>query len=372
MSKLKVMYIVHSLGVGGAEKIVSEMAEELQNRDIEPVICCLDYLGVWGKKLQRQGIKIFNLERRKGIDFSVSKKIRSIINWENPDILNPHQYTPYFYTVLSVLPSVKPKIVFTEHGRFRNDKISLKRVIFNKIAVFFTAAITCVCEFSKASLVKYELFPAARIDIIYNGIKTEEFNINIDVNAKKRSLGLSPQDKIIGAVGRLCPEKNYEMLIKSLALVKKQVEHAKLLIVGDGQLKGSLTALSQKMSLNKDVSFLGERQDIKELMRIFDVFALSSDTEAASLVLLEAMASGLSVVATHAGGNHEIVEDGRTGILTQRADKQGFASAIIKLLNDDNLRRQMGLEGINRIKEKFTFRKMVDNYVTLYNKVLYL
>ena len=107
-------------------------------------------------------------------------------------------------------------------------------------------------------------------------------------------------------------------------------------------------------------------------MRIFDVFALSSDTEAASLVLLEAMASGLSVVATHAGGNHEIVEDGRTGILTQRADKQGFASAIIKLLNDDNLRRQMGLEGINRIKEKFTFRKMVDNYVTLYNKVLYL
>lgn len=370
MIKFKVMFIVHSLGIGGVEKLVYDMARELKNRDIESSVCCLDYVGTWGEELKKGGFKVFNLERRKGLDLSILRKIKLILKEEHPDILHPHQYTPYFYTVASCFSLKRPQIVFTEHGRFFPDKLSSKRVIFNQIAKFFTDAIIGVCEFSKEALVKYEKFPKDKIEVIYNGIKIEEFLKETDVESKRKSLGLSPSDKIIGTVGRLCLEKNHRMLIQAFGEVRKKIKEVKLLIIGDGELRPELEAFSRKMYLANDILFLGEHPDVAELMKIFDVFALSSDSEAASLVLLEAMASGLPVVATDVGGNPELVLDGETGILVERGNYKNFAQAIIRILQTNDLKTKMGIAGEERVIEKFTFEKMVNAYIELYNRLI--
>lgn len=370
MRNLKTMYVIHSLGTGGAEKLVYDTALFLKGSGIEAVVCCLDYSGAQGEKLKKQGFKVFDLKRRMGIDLSIIKKLRAIVREEKPDILHAHQYTPYFYTMLSLPMFSRPKSVFTEHGRFYPDRIRPKRVIFNQIANIFTDAIVGVCEFTKEALVKYEMFPRDKIRVIYNGVKPDEFQLEADIASKKKSLGLSFENKVIGTIGRLCREKNYEMLIQAFAEVRKTSKDVKLLIVGDGELRGELEFFTKQLQLDNDIFFLGERQDIPELMQIFDIFTLSSDLEGASLVLLEAMASGLSVVATDVGGNPELVVDGKTGILVPPGDYKKFADAITHHLQNKKLQKEMGEAGRQRVGEKFTFKRMADEYVELYQELI--
>lgn len=371
MPIFKIMYIVHSLGVGGTERLVYKMVRNLKDRGIYSSVCCLDYLGTWGEELLSSGFQVFVLERKTGIDLSISQKIKTIIKREQPDILHAHQYTPYFYTANSVFSFNRPRVVFTEHGRFFPDKVRIKRVIFNQFAQYFTDAIVGVCEFTKdVSLGRYEKFSRNRIKVINNGINPEEFLLGIDVNLKKKSLGLNPEEKIIGVVGRLCEVKNHRLLIRAFAEVRKYINNAKLLIVGDGGLRNELENFSKELTLGDDILFLGERSDIPELMGIFDLFALSSDLEASNLAVLEAMASGLPVVATNVGGNPELVVDGETGILVQRGDDKKFASAVIRILQNPELKKQMGFSGRQRVIERFTFNRMMEEYIALYESLL--
>ena len=370
MQNFKVMYITHSLGVGGSEKLISDMAVELKRRGFDSVICCLDSLGEWGKKLRKEGFKIFVLGRKKGIDLNVSKKIKNIIEKEHPDILHAHHYSPYFYTALSNFSRRRPKLIFTEHGRFYPDRVRVKRVVFNQFAKLFTDAIIGVCNFTKYSLSKYEMFPQNKIDVIYNGIKPKKYEGSIDADLKRKELGLGASEVIIGSVGRLCSVKSYNILIRAFGEVKKRLQNVKLLIVGNGALRDDLEALSRHMGLSDDIIFLGERRDVPELMKIFDVFTLSSNLEAASLALLEAMASDLPIVATNVGGNSELIKDNETGVLVDRGDYKKFADAIIRILQNPTVKNAMGEKGRKRVIEKFSFNRMIDEYIRLYRKLL--
>jgi Glycosyltransferase len=367
MTRYKVAYIVHSLGTGGTEKLVCQMAESLKDSKNEAVICCLDYVGAWGEAMGMRGIKVFNMGRKPGVDFSIIKKLRAIIREERPDILHAHQYTPYFYSVLAAALSFpRPKLIFTEHGRHYPDKVRLKRAIFNQFVNIFTDAIYGVSEFTKKSLVRYEKFPEGKIRVIYNGIKQEEFQGLIDVDQKKTSLGMKADTRIVGTVGRLCAIKNFGMLIRAFDEVRKKVTDVMLVLVGDGPLRDELKALVESLGIKEYVLFLGNRQDTAELMKIFDVFALSSDLEASALVLLEAMASGVPVVATAVGGTPELVVEGKTGILTPRGDHMKFSEAIISILRDPAMKKSMGEAGKRRVAEKFTFNEMQDAYIEAY------
>jgi L-malate glycosyltransferase len=370
MAKIRLMHVVHSLEIGGIERSTHDMVEVMPSYDIEPSVCCLDRLGPWGEDLKNKGFKIYTIGRSAGIDFKLISKLKAIIKEYKPDVIHPHQYTPYFYTILSNISLYRPKIVFSEHGRFYPDRMSPRRVMFNQFANRLTDRIISVCEATKKALVKYEWFPANKIEVIYNGIKIEKFQIKIDIAEKRRSLGLKEDDIVIGAVGRLCTEKNYKMLILAFGLVAKDVHNAKLVIVGGGQLEDQLRQTAADMGLTNKVLFLGPRTDVPEILKTFDIYALSSDSEGASQVLLEAMASGTPVVATNVGGNPEIILDGQTGILVPRGDQFKFAEAILNIANDLQYRGKMAENGRNRIFEKFTFTQMVENYVNTYKRAL--
>jgi len=369
MAKIKVMYVVHSMGVGGVERLVFQMARGLNRYDIEPVICCLDFEGPWGQELKRDGYKVFSLGRKPGVDLATAGKIKALWKKEQADILHPHQYSPYFYTVTSALFTKRPKIIFTEHGRFFPDRARFKRVAFNQIARNYTDEVVAVCEYSKEALVKFEGFAEDRVKVIYNGIQIEKFFGGFDIVAKRASLGLSQDDKVVGAIGRICPEKNYQMLIKAFAEVKKNEKRSKLVIVGDGESRDELALLARSMNLAADVLFLGERQDASELIRVFDVFAMSSDSEGASLVLLEAMASSIPAVVTRAGGNPELVLDDQTGILVDRNDHKQFSRAILNILGNPRLQKSMQESGRRQIADKFLFGDMLNKYVELYKNL---
>lgn len=363
--QIKIAHILHSMRVAGAEKVVYDIATGL-NGSFKFCVFCLDSVGQLGEELRQKGVRVKAFDRKPGVDFSLIKKLAREIRENKIDIVHAHQYTPYFYGATAAILAGKTRIIFTEHGRHYPDKRRWKRVIFNKFLNLFTDSITGVSDFSRNSLVDYEAFPKDKIKVIYNGIHTELFDIEIDKEAKRKELGLNSKDKVIGIIARLEPVKDHKMLLNAFAEVIRKIPEAKLLIIGDGQLRKDLEDLADKLNISGAVKFLGVRRDISELLKILDIFVLSSLSEAASVTIIEAMVAELPIVATNVGGNPEIIVNGKTGLLVPRGDAHVIAEALIEILRNPDKAKTMGSAGKQMANELFTLDKMLKSYSELY------
>ncbi len=367
-NKIHIMQVLHSLEIGGAEKLAYDICENL-GESFMTSFFCLDSLGFLSELIKKKGGAVYCFDRKEGLDFDLIKKFARILDEQKIDILHAHQYTPYFYSVLaSVRAKRKVKVIFTEHGRHQPDKVRWKRVIFNKIFQPFTHKYTGVAKFSKDSMVKFEKIPARRIDVIYNGIDLKRFAKKYDKPSIRKQLGFLPEDKLAGIIARLDPIKDHKSLIKSISLLKNK--HVKLLIVGDGPIRSELERQVEDLNLKNRVIFLGMRTDVPDLLMALDIFILPSIMEATSVTLLEAMSASLPVVATRVGGNREIVIENETGVLVPAQTPEKLADAIDLIIADKKLARSMGTAGRKRVEDFFTFDKMMRQYKKIYTELM--
>jgi glycosyltransferase involved in cell wall biosynthesis len=204
---------------------------------------------------------------------------------------------------------------------------------------------------------------------VYNGIDLQQFSGQIKTKAKKQSLGIPADCKVIGIVARLDPVKNHGMLLRAFKMVLARVPETYLLIVGDGPERQQLQTIAESLGIIDRTIFLGARQDIPELLHTFDIFALPSFSEGMSITLIEAMGAGIPIVATRVGGNAEVVTDQKTGYLIQNDDAQEMADKLSTLLQDEHLRQMMGRAGYQRTHKIFSLDKTVNTYTELYFKV---
>jgi len=370
MKKIHVMQVLHTLEIGGAEKLAYDIAKKF-DPSFKFSFFCLDNLGYLSDVIRKEGGNTYCFGRKEGWDFSLIKKFASLLTENEVDIVHAHQYTPYFYSVIaSVFSKRKTKVIFTEHGRHQPDKVRPKRVVFNKIFQCFTSRFTGVAKFSKDSLVEFEKIPASKIDVIYNGIDLENFPKHFSKPGVRKKLNFNIDDKLIGIIARLDPIKDHNSLITAVSLIKDKFKNCKLLIVGDGPTRDELEKQTDSLNLRNNVIFLGMRTDVPELLMALDVFVLPSIMEATSVTLLEAMSASLPVIATKVGGNKEIVIDGSTGILVEPHTPEQIAGTLTKLLEDTPYAKNMGLAGRLRIEQHFTFQKMIDQYKNLYLEIL--
>lgn len=375
-TSLKVMQIALSLMIGGTEKLVYDIVHHIDKDLVSPVVCCLDSLGHFGENLQKEGFSVHVLQRQPGLDWRLIKRLARVIQKEQIDVIHAHQYTPYFYGLLASLftkitrITKRPRLIFTEHGRFYPEQRKIKRILVNPMLSIFTDEIVTISESTKQSLITYENFPARRIQVIYNGVDFSRFVQPIDTIAKKYALGLSPDSKVIGIVARLDPIKNHPMLLRAFRTVVDSLPETSLLIVGDGPELSSLQLLAKSLGIDDKTIFLGARSDIPELLQVFDIFALSSFSEGTSVTLLEAMGAGLPIVATKVGGNPEVVQDRETGYLVQSDKDQEMAERLIELVRDTKTRQKMGQAGQKRAYKMFALDKMINTYTQLYLKVV--
>src|SRR5207244_4349585 len=165
------------------------------------------------------------------------------------------------------------------------------------------------------------------------------------------------------------PVKDQATLLKGFAAAVPELPRVDLLMAGDGPLRGELENLAVELRVPDRVKFLGIRTDIPDLMRAADVFALTSVSEAASLTLLEAMASGLPAVVTDVGGNPEIVRHGREGLLFPRGDAAGCADAFRRLFRDPELAAALGAAGRHRAQDRYRLERTVEQYYALYRRL---
>jgi len=356
--------------VAGAEVLIRETIRRLGDA-IRPTVFCLDRVGAIGEELSGQGVDVVCFQRRPGWDFSVSRKLARAATHRGVEVLHAHQYTPFFYAALAK-PFVRPTpaLILTEHGRHYPDAVSPPRRAVNRVVLDHLAdAVNACCRFSADALSRIDGFAGRRIEVIENGIDLARYTPTADKAALRERLGLDPARRSVVHVARHHPVKDQATLLRAFALAAPDAPDADLVMVGDGPLRDDLTALASSLGVAARVRFVGVQANVADWLRASHAFALTNVSEAASLTLLEAMASGLPVVVTAVGGNPEIVRDGVDGLLFPRGEAAAGADCLRRLLRDPALAARLGASGRGRVAETYQLHQTVDAYHRLYRRL---
>jgi glycosyltransferase involved in cell wall biosynthesis len=355
--------LVHGLGVGGAETIFAALARHLRAHGDTLEIGCLGEVGVIGEELRRDGVSVVLYPRRAGFDRMLPRRLADRVRGGGFQVIHLHQRTALFYGLLAGLLHATP-IAYTEHGPSQDD-VRLRRRIFNRLLRWRASTITAVSHDTARSL-RVEGFAGRHIEIVHNGVDVERFAAApCERGTVRRSSGLPGEGLVIGSVGRLEPVKNQQLLIRTLALLRRRIGDARLAIVGDGPDRPALEQLARALGVAGAVHFLGERRDIERVLPALDALALPSLAEGLPLVLLEAMAARAPVVATAVGGVPEVVHAEREALLIDGPPPDGttagepagqryverFAAALERLARDRALRTRLSDAAFARVQD---------------------
>jgi len=218
-----------------------------------------------------------------------------------------------------------------------------------------------------------DLYGIRRCRVISNCIPTDLY-ANPQTSRKdwRAKEGFKDSDVLFVCVARFAPQKNQTLLLESFAQGPAADPRARLVLVGEGELRAHLEEQVRKLNLAGKVHFLGLRSDIPDILGAMDAFVLSSDYEGNPLSVLEAMASGLPVVSTAAGGVPNLLEAGKEGFLVAPGDLQGLAKSMSTLLKYDSVRSSMGAAAASRARKNYDVSNMVRAYEEVYEEVLAL
>ena len=370
-SRIRVAFVMHKMQVAGAEVLVKRIIESLSDL-VEATVICLDDVGELGQQLISAGTTVVNLNRQPGFNWQVARDLAAELNSRNIEVIHAHQYTPFFYSALARMRyQVNAKIMFTEHGRHYPDIVSRKRRLVNQwLLRHYSDVTTACCDFSTEALRQKDRFPNAFT--LRNGVDIDKFAAKRSegsVRLLRKQLGLKPELKYVGCVARMHAIKDHATLIRSWELVQPNFSDARLLLIGDGEERESLEKQVAQAGLAHSVEFWGVRNDVSDILNAIDVFALTSVSEAASLTLLEAMASGCASVVTDVGGNAEHLRHGIDGFLVPRGDDSSVGLSLFKLLLNKDLRSKFGAAARQNVIDRFSLDTAVASYASYYQKL---
>jgi sugar transferase (PEP-CTERM/EpsH1 system associated) len=357
---VRVMHVVYSLRPGGMEFGVVKLVNGLDPSRIESAICSTkpaDGL----KALLRPEVRVHDLHRRAGNDPALIWQLYRLFRRERPDVVHTHAWGTLIEGLFAARMARVPVVVHGEHGtlQLRPHQRWLQRR-------GWSAANRVLAVSSRlADRITLETgFPRERISVIRNGVDLSRFGA-IERSSARAALGLTSDAQVVATVGRLVPVKDHMTLIEAMALIRRDL-NVTLVIAGDGPLRESLAARAAERGIDDRVRFLGHRPDVESVLRAADVFVLSSESEGLSNTILEAMASGLPVVATRVGGADEMVLDGETGVLLPPRSPRELADALESVLNNPARSTAMGAAGRARIEAEFGLQGMLQRYEAMY------
>lgn len=362
--RLRVLQLLQGLAIGGIERMALDLVFALPADEFAVDFCTFDRQGPLAEEVSRRGMGLHFRRRRGAADLGFVLWLARLLRRDRIDVLHAHNATAFFYGAAATGLAPRTRFLYTEHDRAfptpRRER-GLHAVLARR-----TDAVVTVSDTLKQSLVRWESFPPDRVHVVKNGVHLAA--PRRDRAAMRAELGLGSRPTA-GIVARLAPVKNHDLLLRAWKRVVQVVPDAVLLVVGDGRRGDETRALATRLGLDEAVRFLGFRRDIPEILQALDVFVLSSLSEGLSLTLLEAEAAGLPIVATHVGGNPEVVEDGVTGFLVPSQQEEPLAAALARLLQDEALRARLGERGREAYLRHYTLDAMVDGYARLYRRL---
>lgn len=367
-----VCQVVHSLHIGGAELLVTDLSRALRDR-FRFVFACLDGDGPLADQLRGEGHIVEVLNRKAGVDWRCGRRLARFLAEHNVAAIHAHQYAPFFYSLLARGLGQQPPIVFTEHGRQHPDHPRYKRIVCNRLLMRAKDRVIAVGEAVRHALIANEGIPASRVEVLFNGVKLEPYRAAASNQklraAMRRELGLSESDFVVVQVARLNALKDHATAARTIARTTHQAANIRWLIVGDGEQRGALEAAVQSLGVGHVTKLLGTRRDVPRLLAAADACLLSSISEGIPLTLIEAMAARLPVVSTDVGGVAEVVVPEVTGLLAPSGDDALLADHLLRMDADRMFASRLGRHGAARAEELFSFQQMADGYTRVFEQL---
>jgi L-malate glycosyltransferase len=312
-----------------------------------------------------EGLELVPLAPRMEMDLSAAWRLSRLIKQVTPDVVHAHDPHGVAMAALALSMSTqlaKPPLIAQRRVDFRIRGNSLSRWKYRQVDCFI-----CSSEAIRQLLIQ-EGVPAQRVVTVHEGVDLDRVAKAPPVSLHEE-LWLPHHAPVVGNIAALVPHKGQKHLVEAAALVVRKVPDARFAIAGEGELRESLERQIREHHLEKHVFLLGFRPDVLSLLKAFDVFVMSSVMEGLGTSLLDAMAAGKPIVATRAGGIPEVIADGETGLLVEPRDHHAMADAIVRLLEDEALRRRMGEAGLARARAQFSAERMVKETLTVYRRV---
>lgn len=370
MAKMKVAHIITLLELGGAQENTLYTCEHLDKNKFDVILIC-GHGGILddkAKNIKTYFVKELIREICPIYDLIALIKIYKILKKEKPDIVHTHsskagiigRWAAYFAKV--------PRILHTFHGfgfnDYQNYFVRKIYILAERLTTKITNKLIAVSNENISKGLKNKIGDELQYTMIRSGIKLQNYITDIDIAKKKKEFGITIE-KVVGMIACFKKQKAPLDFIKMAKLVCIEKPDTKFILVGDGVLKKQINELIKKLTLEKSFILTGWRNDTNELMKIFDVFVLTSLWEGLPRVIIESMTAGIPVIATYIDGIKEIVEEGLTGFVVQSHETEKMAERVLRLLNNVELWKRFSEEAKKRVNE-FDIDLMVSQQEQLY------
>jgi len=381
---LKILHIIGTLNTGGVQKFILELCQTQNLRKFHHQILCT-MLSDDNFKYKFQNIKApvfylpFKYLPKNNIPFRIDKLFRFIYSltfgirlWiflvkSNQKIIHSHIYTQLMSQVLAALLSRK-YIIWTIHGEY---SLKNRTILFIRFIKYFISdnkfQIIADSDSALKSTLQFSEQAQIKSNIIQTGINLEPFDKKYDKSLIRIKNNIDLDTIIIGSTGRIVWEKGYGQLITLMETLKLKDKKIRILIAGDGSLRQKLMDIVTIKQLEDKVVFLGNIENIPEFLSMLDIYIQPSMTEGYPLSVLEAMASGLPIIVSNAGGLKEMIVHGENGIIYKSGDIKELKEALKKMLNlSPNEKNMMGKIALNKISTNNSIEKVAEKYKTKY------
>ncbi|MFA5499523.1 MAG: glycosyltransferase family 4 protein [Candidatus Omnitrophota bacterium] len=359
---MNILYVFHSLGMGGAERKNIDVAVAMKERGHNVYVASPK--GDLEKDLLQSNIDIIGInistERKTLASFiNIYFRILSIVIKNKIDVIHTIHRWPNFVCYYVCMVS-GTKLIWS-------DEVMLEG---NKFLTTYRDKVISVSHKCKKHLMEYFRIPENKIVVINNCVRPLPESTPLEIGNFLKENGISNKARIACTIGRLAKQKGHEYLLKAIPKILSEVPDIHFIFAGDGELRNSLVELANNLMISDHISFLGQRSDVSVVYAASEVMVLPSLWEGLPLTILEAFSLAKPVIATNVGGNSELVSDNETGYIVEPEDPEALANSIIKILSDKNKCKEMGLKARNLVLEKYDYDKMISKIEQVYREVI--
>lgn len=387
--RIKILFVLQTLDIGGSENVVLKLIRNMNLDRYEIYV-----FGIAGGRLESQfvnvGAKIIIYNKRKGIDYNLSRALFGVIKEYRINIVNTHHFSPLLYSVFGVQCCRPTRLLHTEHTMREMDPSFLypkepgSRYLHGMKGYFLfwiykylllqrCSYVIAISKELKEFFAENMKISRAKISTIFNAVEFQEYSENeklIFKNKFRHEYGVKPGEVVIGCVARFRPQKNHSLLLNAFAHLLKHRKKARLVLVGDGGEFEKMRELAYDLEIYDNVCFLGAVSDVGQRLYSFDIFCLTSNFEGLPLSILEAMYAKIPVIGTEVSGITELIENGKTGCLVPLNSPQFLADKIDALLREKDYRSMLVENAFTYVAKHHNIQRWAKEYENLFEKCL--
>lgn len=354
---MKILQVIPYFCFGGAETMCENLTYALTAMGHQVTVVSLyDEQTPIARRMEAAGIKILYLDKKLGLDLSMVPKLMKIIRQEKPHVVHTHLDVIKYAVAAAKLCGVR-RCVHTVHNVAKEEAGGRLQKILN--TVYFKLGWSVPVALSpevRKTIVSFYGLKEDRVPMIYNGV-------DFGKCLPKTSYGLSEPAALLH-IGRFNDQKNHKGLLEAFAQIVKSHPNCCLKLIGDGNLQAEMERYAQTLGIREKVSFLGNQTNVYPFLQEADLFLLPSKFEGMPMTILEAMGTGLPIVASAVGGVPDMLEEGSSGILVSCQPEQ-VAQAVLRLLDQEELRKTLGTNALED-SVKFSAEHMARCYADVY------